>query len=245
MKFNLRIFKVLFKKDLKNCISNKNIFIVIILPVILCGLYSYIYSSMDMLDESLPKSFALIICSLMLLALIPINILATMVAEEKEKNTLRSLMLSNVSSLEFLSSKVMVCETIIIFDSILMAIITKADPILIVKYLLIMILSSIGLLFFGAVIGIVSKNQMSAGTLASPIMILLIVPPMFADINKTVGTLATIVPTTSMKTLFLSAQYDDFFFNRDSLIAIGICLAWVVIGAIVFRVFYKKRGLDD
>lgn len=247
MKFNFRIFKVLLKKDLKNCFANKNILAALILPILFCGLYNYIYNDMGLIpnSSSFAATYVLMLCGIMVLAIVPLNILSTLVAEEKEKHTLRSLMLANVSSLEFLMSKAVTCEIIVIVDSILMGVVAQLEPSLIVGYVLSMLFSSLGVLFFGAIIGIAAKDQMSAGTLGSPLMLVLMLPPMMSDFSETLETIAKLFPTTSMKTLYTSVANNMDLFNSDNIIAAVVCIVWIVIGAVIFGVFYKKRGFDN
>ena len=241
MKFNMRCFIALFKKDFKNSFTNKNVLLLLCLPVMFCLLYTMIYSDM----EGIPTGFVTILCIVLVLSIIPVNILANMVAEEKEKHTLRSLMMANVSASEFLLSKATVALLLVVLDSFLIFI-CCGEGFLNIGYLLIVItIVSIGLLFFGALVGLLSKDQMSAGTLSSPIMILLMLPPMFANMNAFFEKIAVAFPTTSFKTLYVILQYGQSLFSQDALIAFGVAVAWIVLGLIGFTIVYKKRGLDD
>ena len=88
---NIRICKALFMKDLKNCFVNKNVFLMLALPVLFGVMYKFLLG--DILKGA-TGSFVIVMCIIMTISIVPLNVLANMVAEEKEKHTLRSLMLA-------------------------------------------------------------------------------------------------------------------------------------------------------
>lgn len=243
MKLRMNVFSALFKKDMKNCLVNKNIAVMLLLPIGFAALYIFILGGQ--LDAKVTNSFVLALTGSLVLATIPLNVLAMMIAEEKEKHTLRSLMMANVSASEFLFSKCLVGIILITVESIFIFFVTKQDASLLPQYFSAMIVAAIGITFFGAVVGIASKDQMAAGTLSTPLMVLLLFPTMFADFNDFLRTISKAFPSTSVQTIYASAVNGDGILTTDCLIAYGVCVAWIVIGAIAFSWFYKKRGLDD
>ena len=66
-----------------------------------CILYNYLFSGI----VGLESTYVLQMCAIFAIAIVPTTILPVMIAEEKEKYTLRSLMLAKVSGLEFLAAK--------------------------------------------------------------------------------------------------------------------------------------------
>ena len=129
-------------------------------------------------------SFVIVMCIIMTISIVPLNVLANMVAEEKEKHTLRSLMLANVSATDFLLSKAFVALVLMLIDGILIFLVCQEPMEYFGYFLIFYVLSSLSVLFFGALVGLLSKDQMSAGTLSSPLMILLMLPPMFSQLMK-------------------------------------------------------------
>lgn len=99
----------------------------------------------------------------------PISLLSMMVAEEKEKNTLRTLMLSDVSAEEFLLSKSLVALFLMTIIAIADFLILKGALELFAVYLISGTLAAISLLFLGAMIGLLCKDQMATGTLSAPV----------------------------------------------------------------------------
>lgn len=96
MKLRLHTLLVLMKKDIHMMFSNKNVIILILLPVGFCALYQFMFA--DVMQREGMEGFILRLCEIVNLSALPLTGLAMMVAEEKEKHTLRVLMLSDVSA---------------------------------------------------------------------------------------------------------------------------------------------------
>lgn len=104
-------------------------------------------------------------------------------AEEKEKFTLRALMTSSVSSLEFFVGSILppfleimaVNVALIPVSGVSMAMINVP------LYLLVTAIASVTSCIIGMIIGIFAKNQMSASTLTSPAMLVFMLIPTFGN----------------------------------------------------------------
>lgn len=96
--------RILFLKDWKDTLKNGNGMILAVLPLF----FTLLYRMLPIDGMPMPREFISLIGVLMNLALVPVALLSMMIAEEKEKNTLRTLMLSNVGAVEFLTSKCLV-----------------------------------------------------------------------------------------------------------------------------------------
>ncbi|MDE6853148.1 MAG: ABC transporter, partial [Lachnospiraceae bacterium] len=104
--------------------------------------------------------------------------------------------------------------------------------------------SSCGLLFLGAVAGLLSKDQASAGTVGSPLMMLVMIPPLFAGMNQTIEKMAVILPTASFQTILTSFIEDGRLMTQDNLVAVLVCMVWIIAGYTIFHVFYQRKGMD-
>lgn len=234
----MRIVKTLIIKDSKNCISNKNILFILAMPILFCVLYCYV------LGDAMQPQYVLQLCSIFTISMIPTSVLPMMIAEEKEKYTLRSLMLANVKGLEFLGSKLIVCLLLTLMDAVFVFAIAGEDFRDLPIYLLALFLSSCGLLFLGAVAGLLSKDQASAGTVGSPLMMLVMIPPLFASMNQTIEKVAVILPTTSFQTILTSCMEGRGLASQDNLVAVLVCMVWIIAGYTIFHVFYQRKGMD-
>ena len=243
MGIKLHVFRALFKKDLKNCFMNRNVSLMLLLPIVFVLLYKFLLKGND--DESFSAYYTLLMCSVLSLSVIPLNILATLISEEKEKHTLRSLMMANVSGAEFIASKSAVCLILMMAEGIIIYLLSGLSMQLMAIYLVTMFVVSLAIIIFGAIVGISARDQMAAGTLGTPLMMLFLIPPVFSTMNNFFEKVSVLVPTTSLYTIYGAAYSSLPLMSKDNIIAFGVCIAWIVIGIIAFVRIYKKKGLDD
>ena len=204
MILRMHTLAVLIKKDFRLMFTNKNMLIMILLPIGFAVLYQTIFG--DVKEAGMPRNFVLTLCELLNLSAIPLTGLAMMVAEEKEKNTLRVLMLSDVSALEYIFSKIISVLVLMELITIVIFFITATQLSYLPMFLLVTTVTSISMLLFGAVVGLLSKDQMSTSTLSTPLMILFLIPPMFQNMNEVIDKIASIVPTTKMMAIINDAM---------------------------------------
>ena len=110
-------------------------------------------------------------------------------------------------------------------------------------YLLMVLLSTLGLSFLGAIAGLAAKDQASAGTRRGAAAFDRPDSAALFRLSDMLAKFAVLVPTTSFQTIFLSAWMASRYSPGKSP-AFAVCLMWIVAGYAVFHVFYKKRGMD-
>ena len=118
------------------------------------------------------------------------------IAEEKEKNTMRTLMLCNVTGGEFLAAKTLaVLAGTLLVDTVLFFL-TGFGPAQLPVFLLVCTAGSITMLLLGGLTGIVCRDQTSTGTIAGPLALVFMLPTMFAGMGGVLQKVASFVPTT-------------------------------------------------
>ena len=243
MKLRMHTLAVLIKKDFRLMFTNKNMLIMILFPIGFAVLYQTIFG--DVKEAGMPSNFVLTLCELLNLSAIPLTGLAMMVAEEKEKNTLRVLMLSDVSALEYIFSKIISVLVLMELITIVIFFITATQLSYLPMFLLVTTVTSISMLLFGSVVGLLSKDQMSTSTLSTPLMILFLIPPMFQNMNEVIDKIASIVPTTRMMAIINDAMNGMSILSQEHLLDFGIILAWILLGVVTFAMMYRKKGFDN
>ena len=78
-----------------------NVFVYVLMPIPFALLYSNISAG--------NSEYLFSLCILLNIAMVPVALMGTVIAEEKEKNTLRTLMLNNVQGTEILFAKAAIC----------------------------------------------------------------------------------------------------------------------------------------
>ncbi len=233
MSITMTKVRALLKKDFKDTLKNPQCLLMGLLPL----LFAVLYTNMNFGGEGgMPPMMVLMLCTLMNTSLNTLSVMAMMIAEEKEKNTLRTLMLSNVSAGDFLISKTTVAFVITEVINLLIFVLCKTEGLPLGRFLLSSAGASICLLLIGAIIGIVSKNQMATGVLSAPAALLLMLPAIFAEISDTFSTIAKFTPTRAMVLLMQPEE--------PVLVPLLVLVAWTVLAALLFAVIFRKKRLD-
>lgn len=229
--------KALFKLGIQDLLKNINVFIYVLLPL---G-FALLYSNLGF--ES--KEYLFSLCVLVNIAMIPITLMGTIIAEEKEKNTLRTLMLNDVKGSEILLAKALICMLFVLINNIIIYFIIKLPMSNFLVYQGITLFVGIAVIFFGAFVGLIAKNQMSAGLLSLPFMFLLMMPLFTKMFNNNIANkISSLLPTDAMMIIL-----DNITKNEISLSTIGlpflVIIVWFSLSFLFFNFTYKKIGVDN
>ena len=237
---NLKKMGILYGKDLKDFIKNPGISVAALIPVLFVVLYRSIGLADAMGDYA--SYFLLNIGTVMSIAMVALLLVSTSVAEEKEKFTLRTLMMSNVRASEFLASKILVTLTVLLICNVLIFILSGSALQDLPFYLLCCVLGSASLIMFSACIGIMARDQMSTSIYQIPIMLLVMLPAMLSGFNSFIGTLASFTPIAAMMTLFENFQTGSLA-SASSLQAVLVMAVWIILPSVLW--LYRAKGIDN
>lgn len=172
MTFSMRRFRAMVKKEWKDAIRNPQILLNAGMPILLAVLFRQ--------KEADPNEPAFL--SIPILIAISITgafVQANMIAEEKEKNTLRSLMLSPASKLEILAGK---SATTTLFALIVSTACLVISGVPNVNFAYLIILAVLLLLIFmalGTVIGLIARTASESSIVGLPLLLFFIFGPIF------------------------------------------------------------------
>lgn len=228
----MRNIMIIIKKQLKDTIKNKTILIQFILFPIMT-----IIMENAITLEGMPELFFTKLFSIMYIGMAPITSVAAIISEEKEKNTLRVLMMANVRPWQYLIGVGIYVWVICMLGACAMATGLSADQI--AFYMIMMGLGFIISIIAGACIGIYAKNQMAATSIVMPGMMILAFAPMLAMFNEKIAKVAKILYTEQLKEMLETMSFDGI---------VGQSLAIVIVNAVVFialfAIAYKRKGLE-
>ena len=165
------------------------------------------------------------------------------IAEEKEKHTLRTLMLANVSAGEVAISKGAVALTSVVCVSTACFFIAGGAPALLPAHLVLTVLGSVPIILVSLVLGLASRDQMTAGFYSVPVLLVALVPS-FSVVNKTIQTVAAVTPLGGVYNL-LGLAADGTLFTPEALMPLAITLAWIVAGSTAFAALYRRLARDN
>jgi len=178
----------------------------------------------------------------MTVAMVGTILMATLIAEEKENNTLRTLMMSGLTSHEFMIGKAFVSFTLVnILNTIIFFILGTSMKLFII-YTLIGLIMSIIMILLGALIGLLVKTQQQVGVVASPIVILLFMLPIISRFNEVISKIAKLFPTYHSGRIMYDMDLGNGIINNFG--NIGVLILWIILVGIAFTKVYRFKRFD-
>jgi len=236
MSISLKRIQAIFMKDYKEFSRNYAISIMIIFPI----LFAFLYRT-DGEGQAVMYAFVLNFS----FALLTSFIQACLIAEEKERNTLRSLMMTPASMMDILFGKsalVFVISALVIAISTFIFGYNPENLLLLILGIAISIILYISL---GTICGLYSKSIMEASLSIFPVLIIFTAGPYAVLLAEKFPVLEAFsyLPSSQLNELILLMS--DGAPTGDMLTAVGIILIWTIVLTIVSFVLYKKRLMDQ
>lgn len=234
--------RVLLKKEVKSLLTNWNVLSICLVPVLFSFVYTNVFNGVET-SEGISKYEILYICLDINILIVAGFMIAILIAEEKEKNTLRTLMLSGVAPLDFLTGKVIITFLVTEILNVLMFFIIGIESVYLGEFILLTSLLLIIMIEIGATVGISVKNQMAAGTVGSSIFIIFLIVPIFSSFSKRVEYIARILPNYNIEMIFRRLFSEGAIEMVDAK-NMAVIIIWIIASGIIFMQTYKRIGLD-
>ena len=169
---------------------------------------------------------------------------AAMVAEEKEKNTLRGLLLSPASTLEILvgkSSLSAVMTIVIIIGSIFLS---GYEVPSILFFSISLLLGLIFYLAIGTILGLLSRTVMETSIIGMPVLILFGMSSMFKLMveNETLLKIIDYLPSEQLSAIWFDLSNGEGF--SEIIENMLVLLLWAAVSIVITVIIYKKRRVD-
>lgn len=237
MNSKLRIITAILLKEFQDIKKNINLLVMYLLPVFFTLTFTYFIPDM-------PSGFALNFGMLFLVVMIGMYVPSMLIAEEKEKKTLEVLLLSPAGPEEVLIGKGLLTYISILIVTLLLILIVGLEGQSFFIIFLATALISIFSIFVGMMVGLLSPDQRSTGTIGLPVYMLLLLVPQLATMSGSnlMNFLAALLPTTyyfqiQEKAAASILQPGDITLEL-SVIIISIFISFM---ALVF--LYRRKGI--
>lgn len=238
MSISLKKVRTLLKKDLIDFCKNPVSLISMLIPITMLILYKFIYADIDLGESEVHlPTFLMSMGVSMNTCMCGLLYASGSIAEEKEKLTLRTLMLSNIKGMEFLLSKVLVGFLFTMTGNFIVFFLLNNSLDKFGIYALAVFMGSLVLNLISAVVGILSRDQASSSVLQIPIMMLFIIPAMMGQFNKVLASISKFFPVNAMLNIY--------FGRYNIMLNIMVLIIWIVVCSVLFAWIYKKRGIDN
>ena len=243
MTFSWKRIGAIVQKGLRDFFRNAQVLAMVFMPIV----FAFVFSKIPVSPHEESESTVIVLLAmpiLMALTMTGAFVQAMIIAEEKEKHTLRTLMLTPATSAEVLFGKSFI-STVLTFVTIVVCVIASGQSIS--APLLFFTITVINIILFvalGTVMGLLSKSLQETSVIGLPVMFIFLMGPMFApmiDINWLM-TIVSYLPThhfmEGVESLHQGGGLSDIGGN---LLNMSI---WVVVVIVLSLFVYRKRRFD-
>lgn len=220
----------IFRKQLKDTLKNKAILIQFIMHPLIAAVMT-----LSVHIENMPENFFVYLFSSMYITMAPIVSMSSIIAEEKEKNTLRVLLMSNVKSYEYFIGIGGYIFLICMLGAAVFCVLGKFTGIEILYFMGIMAVGILTSIVIGGTIGTTSKNQILNTSITMPVMLVLSFVPMLSQFNDVINNAGRVLYSQQIFNLINHTSTLDFKCESIIIIVVNI-----FISAILFAVLYRK-----
>ena len=221
-----------FWKQIRETLKNKPILIQFLMFPVLAVIMETAVKIEDMPEHFFAKLFAV-----MFVGMAPLTCMSSVISEEKEKNTLRVLMMSNVKPVQYLLGIGSYIWIMCMAGAAVFAALCGYEGAEIMRFMLIMAVGIILSMLIGAVIGIAAANQMTSTSVTLPVMMILSFLPMLSLFNETIEKIARVTYSQQIS-LLVNNNFENM---GESIIVTAINFVLV---AALFFIAYRKKGME-
>lgn len=226
--------RAVFMKQLLDTLKNKTVFIQFLMFPVMAVIMENAINI-----EGMPEHFFAKLFAVMFIGMAPLSCMSAIISEEKEKNTLRALMMSSVRPWQYLVS---VGAYIFIMCMVGISVFAALAGYSGVELAIFIFCTAFGIILSeltGAAIGIFSKNQMTATSLTLPVMMIFSFSPMLSMFNETVRKIAGITYLQQISNIINGIGTSEISAKSVIIIAVNFAL-----GLVLFAAAYRKKGLE-
>ncbi|WJE27990.1 ABC transporter permease [Bacillus cereus] len=235
MTFSMRRFSAIFRKEVQDFKTNSQSLIMMAMPIF----FAMLYSRSDNFREVGASTLIT-----MTLVLVGGFIQAMLIAEEKEKSTLRVLMLSPASSIEVLIGKSSLTGIITVAICFINLLILGELEGNIALLLFIFVLGTLMFTLIGTCIGLIAQNVPQTSTIGLPILMVFLIGDFIAGFvkNEVVTKIVEYLPTRHIG-LAVSGVIKGEGFSAITSNLLNITI-WLVAVLAITLFIYKKKQMD-
>lgn len=223
----------IFKKQLKDTWKNRTILIQFVMFPVMTLIMNNAIKMQEM-----PEHFFVNLFATMYIGMAPLTSMAAIISEEKEKNTLRVLIMSNVKPYEYLLGIGSYVWFACMIGGIVICAAGRYNLQTSIAFMGIMAIGILTSLLIGAIIGVSSKTQMMATSITVPVMMIFSFAPMLSLFNSTIKKIARIIYSEQISRMF--NQINSLQLNAEN---IGVIIINILIAAIMFIIIFKRCRL--
>lgn len=229
----MRIIAAILKRQWKDTLRNKTVLVQFVLFPVLTVIMNRAIEI-----EGMPENFFVELFAAMYAGMAPLTAIAAVISEEKEKNTLRVLMMCGVRPREYFPGIGIFIWTACMLGAGVICAVGSYSFRERILFLAVMAAGIFVSLLLGAAIGVWSRTQMMATSLTVPVMIVVSFLPMLSMFNEAVRKIAGFAYSVQVSILLRQLGSPQSWAEPVCLIGVNM----LAFGAL-FGVAYRKCGL--
>lgn len=222
-------------KQLKDTLKNKTILI----QFLMFPCMTVIMENAISID-GMPEHFFANLFAIMYVGMAPLTSMSAIIAEEKEKNTLRVLNMCSVNAFEYLLGNAIYIVFICMMGSMVIAFAGGYNGKDLLAFMLIMLVGHAISVLAGAAIGVFSKNQMMATSLTVPVMMIFSFLPMLSMFNDSIQKVAKYFYSEQLYLLISNLNSIEIRTETIIILGVNICLILSCFVIAYRKVFLKQ-----
>ncbi|MDE7298819.1 MAG: ABC transporter permease [Lachnospiraceae bacterium] len=223
----------ILKKQIRDTLKNKTVLI----QFIMFPALTWIMSNTVRID-GMPENFFVILFAAMYAGMAPLTSIAAIIAEEKEKNTLRILLMSNVKPCEYLTGVGSYIWAACMLGAFVICAAGGYTLRAGAAFMAVMAAGILASLLIGAAIGVRSKTQMAAASVSVPVMMIFSFLPMLSMFNAGIAKIAKYTWSGQISILLNRIS------SAPGMENIGIIAINMLLFAALFAAAYRRCGLE-
>lgn len=236
MSISLRRIRAIFVKDYKEFSRNYAISIILIIPIVFAVMFR-------VSDLAFPGAMSILLNTSFVLVTAMAQ--ACLIAEEKERNTLRSLMMTPATTMDVLIGK---SSLVFAMSAVVLAIalyLFGYQPEVAGVFVLLIILSIILYTAIGTICGLFSKTLLDATLSITPVAVVFMAAPSLALLGEKIAIFKVLDYFPSSQLVhFLSLSSADLT-TGQLLKPLLITVGWTIVLTVVSVVLYQRRLKDE
>ncbi|KMK78059.1 ABC transporter permease [Alkalihalobacillus pseudalcaliphilus] len=230
---SLKRIQTVLIKDYKDLMKNAYILSTVVLPI----LFAYMFGR----GEEVPLAMTVIP---IILAMVVVGsfVQAGMIAEEKEKNTLRGLLLSPLNTFEIFIGKSLLSFLLTVLMIVIVTLISQFEvPANVLLFSLAVLVSTIFFIALGTILGLISRTVIETSVVGLPIMLIFGMGSLFRELfsSEVILTILNYLPDGQFLSLVVSL--DNGGPVLEHFLVLGI---WAFVAIIVCVIIFKRRRFD-
>ena len=235
MNFSMRRVNAIFQKDFKDISRNSAVSITALMPLI----FAFIFGKTG--EVSIETHYMVINLTLVVVGTF---VQCSLIAEEKEKNTLRGLMLSPASTLEILGGKSLLSLIVTMIVVLIGAILTgyRTENIFVIA--IVILFSSFFFIGLGTLLGLLAKSVMEASVIVLPFMLIFGFGSMFTMFTDKYPILKVLDYTPNMQLMEIAVKVEGGVGFGGVWLNFGIISLWIIAVYALTVVVFRKSKMD-